>query len=643
MRAGRPVIITMLLLSAVAGAATSLDPDPAAVYDVPRLERVTIDGRADDWGAGASRLVHLMPLPRAGLETIVRLAWDDRGLLLLARVHDDNWVEHTDLNQLWRHDGLEIFMAPKREAADVCQWVIAPGMAADVDGLRWSFGDYRRTASLKALPAADIQVARVKTDDGRGYLLEARFPWAPLALDAKPGLEFALQIWVNDSDTTSPLSMKWPWHATFYPGTASHENTRKMHTLRLTAPTDDAGERRDQLVNASINGTHAYQVLMAHKQKKGDTDAFSLQGHTPERLRALVTCHRQLLACEPEQVRKWIDGQPSEFDPEKCLNPLLTAPFAFAENLPVTLAIECFKSRRPETVAPSALRALANELQLILEVERDGGEVQQLLKLYREIGLLISPCDLGVADNNDAFEAIALRLGGMACDAPFATREGAWKITLRKLHNWKLFYHGTAAGPFAEDLLEREDVKALLPKVRAMPTFRLFVLGHSLTIPEHWASPAKMQHIVDAVFKKEAPGKVTVQHAGHGSMGVGSSRQFMNRVLAFKPDVVLIVAFLWGEGDWQALKQLTAKLKEAGVQHVAMFDDPMPQPAEPNADVVKRYRDMGIDVIPAADMLRNHPEKHDFISLDGGHPRPSYQKAMAVELLKYLVNVAATE
>ena len=69
-------------------AATTAKP---VVYDIPRLDNITIDGKGDDWGTRGFRVdafkdvsESLLDNPRTALSDVtMRMGWDARGLLLL--------------------------------------------------------------------------------------------------------------------------------------------------------------------------------------------------------------------------------------------------------------------------------------------------------------------------------------------------------------------------------------------------------------------------------------------------------------------------------------------------------------------------------------------------------------------------------
>ena len=232
----RPAIGIMAALLLDAAGALAGPP----VYDIPRMDKVVIDGRTDDWtsagsarGTGGGFRIDLLappegePRPAGDLDARVRLAWNARGLLILATVRDDKWIEHADEGWLWRYDGIEVFLAARPGDKDLSQWAISPGMTAGQPKLRRRLHDHRKTEALKKLPAA-IEAARRRTDGG--YVLEALLPWGALAIDPKPGRQVAFQIWVNDADKPEGQTH----HAAWFPGTNTGHDSTKMHRLRLT-------------------------------------------------------------------------------------------------------------------------------------------------------------------------------------------------------------------------------------------------------------------------------------------------------------------------------------------------------------------------------------------------------------------------
>ena len=70
----------------------------APVYDIPRMDKVVLDGDAADWGDGGFRSTRLRPRaapsrPPRLFHARVRLGWNDEGLLLVVFWHDASWEE----------------------------------------------------------------------------------------------------------------------------------------------------------------------------------------------------------------------------------------------------------------------------------------------------------------------------------------------------------------------------------------------------------------------------------------------------------------------------------------------------------------------------------------------------------------------
>jgi len=229
MRAYTVVLMLTPLLGMAAGAQQT--SDPATVYDIPRINKIVIDGREDDWGQNGFRVDLLVPVywplkPLDDHDARIRLGWNDEGLLVLVFVQDDKWVEHPAEGWLWLYDGVEVFLAPKPGAEDMCQWTISPGMTATNKSLRRHLHDHRKTNALKNLPAA-IAAARVKTKQGCIY--EALLPWKALAIRAEVGCEVGFQIMVNDADEPEAQT----YHAAWFPSTDTSHDSTNMHRLRL--------------------------------------------------------------------------------------------------------------------------------------------------------------------------------------------------------------------------------------------------------------------------------------------------------------------------------------------------------------------------------------------------------------------------
>lgn len=231
-------LITLVVLTAVG---TQAAEPAAAVYDIPLLAKIVIDGKAGDWAEGGMRVDLLTPVqgevrPATDHAASFRLAWNKEGLLLLVVVEDDTWLEHDDEGMLWRYDCIETFLAEEPGAKSMCQWVIAPGMGSKppFTALRSHLHDYRKDEALKKRPAR-IRVARTvatgKTPRGTtACVIEALLPWSALDIKPETGREIAFQFYANDADQPHSGTYHVPW----YPGTQTAHNSAEMHRLRLS-------------------------------------------------------------------------------------------------------------------------------------------------------------------------------------------------------------------------------------------------------------------------------------------------------------------------------------------------------------------------------------------------------------------------
>ena len=224
----------LLLASALGGVWARAGEAPAApVFDVPRLENITVDGKAEDWGEQGFRVDVLADptgkaLPAANYDAAFRLGWDDNGLLVLISVQDDVFLEpFKKPEELWKGDSVEVFMATKRGGEDSFQVVIAPGCDPNSAEVRHNISDYRKTTEL-AKTKLEITVARTKTE--RGFVMEVLLPWKNLGVEAKEGREVGFQFYANDSDKEGErFQLLW------YAVAEANVDSNRMYSVRLAA------------------------------------------------------------------------------------------------------------------------------------------------------------------------------------------------------------------------------------------------------------------------------------------------------------------------------------------------------------------------------------------------------------------------
>lgn len=430
------------------------------------------------------------------------------------------------------------------------------------------------------------------------------------------------------------------WHGPAAGDPAAVEDVVPSDQLRsggVPGPRPSA-ERLERIVEANVKAAHAYQVLLARKEGKGDARCYPREAPSDEALKALVAHQDALVATDPAAIVAWTEGLRSSFDPAKDLEPLLAAELPLAEGLPVNVLARDLAAQAPGRAA-AELRAVASLYQTVLEVERDGDRLQDLYRLYVPLGLPVSVEQLGLAGEDADFLATGRRLEGRSCASPFGLGAAEWQIAGRKLWNWgQKNRHTRDAGVLARELLAEDDVSALVPRLRALPPRRIAVIGHSFTMDLHWASPSAFVPIATAVLRQESPRVVVRQFEGGGLTGSRARQRFYEDALAWKPDVVLFVVMNRTEADLDAFREMGKGFKAAGAT-VYTFDDIREPAAGRPGDVAKdaaAAREAGIEIVEVAALLEAAPERARFVCLDGIHMTEPYHRLMAKEWLKLL-------
>jgi photosystem II stability/assembly factor-like uncharacterized protein len=412
------------------------------------------------------------------------------------------------------------------------------------------------------------------------------------------------------------------------------------------APEDrvPARSRLEQLVEANIAGTHAFQVQLARKSGKADPVCYGSTLSAAD-LDALEAHQKALLAVDPAIVKAWASGEPSAFDPSRDLDPLLGAGLTLAPALPVNVFAEYLAAEAPGR-ARAHVRAIASLYQTNLEVERDGDRLQELFRFYIGLGLPVYVGQLRLPGRDADFLAVGKALEGRSCDSPVGTSAPEWQIAGRKIWNWgEKNLHLRDERVLADELLMEPDVAALVPRIRALPKQRVAVIGHSFTMGLHWASPSAFVPIVTALLARENPGVEIRQFQGGGLTSTRAYDRFFADAIAWKPDVVLLVVMNRTDADLEKLALLGRGLTAAGAKVYAFDDVHDPDTADP-ARLRKEHeveRANGIAIVEVAGILSSAPDRDRFLSLDGIHMTEPYHRLMAREWLKLLAGARGVE
>ena len=394
--------------------------------------------------------------------------------------------------------------------------------------------------------------------------------------------------------------------------------------------------RLAQLVEANIIAVHAYQILLAKSSGKGQS-CFSPGGLSDADLKALSEHQARLLKADVDQLRRWVHGRQSTFNPGDDLQPILTSGLKIPDNAPVNVFTRYL--RQNTKAGNLKLRTIASLYQTVLEVERDGDRLQEEFAFYIALGLPVYVGQLNLPGTDADLLAVGRKLEGQSCEAPVGTNAAEWQIAGRKIWNWgEKNLHIRDERVVAAELLNEPEVKRLESKLHVLKPQRIAVVGHSFTMGLHWSSPSSFVPIVIDVFRRENPKVEFKQYAAGGLTASRAQKRFYKDVLAWKPDKVLFVVMTRTDEDYEALKQMGQGLREAGIK-TYMFDE-VHDPAAVTPGTVERARataeSAGIEVIEVGSTLANAPDRSKFICLDGIHMTEPYHRLMAKEWLKFL-------
>jgi len=411
----------------------------------------------------------------------------------------------------------------------------------------------------------------------------------------------------------------------------------------LSAIHSVAAQTREQrfakLVEANVIAVHAFQVLLAKSSGKGG-ECFSANAVSDAELNALSEHQAKLLKTDLKQLRPWISGRASTFDPEQDLQPILATKLKIPDNAPVNVFTR-YLLQNTKT-SDVNIRAVASLYQTVLEVERDGDRLQEEFAFYIGLGLPVYVGQFKLPGSDADLLAVGRKLEGQSCEAPVGTSAAEWQIAGRKIWNWgEKNLHIRDERVLAGELLKEPEVKKLEPQLRAMSAQRIAVVGHSFTMGLHWSSPSSFVPVVIDVFRRTNPKVEFKQYAAGGLTASRAQKRFYNDVLAWKPDKVLLVVMTRTDEDYEALKTMAYGLRVAGIK--AYIFDEVHDPAAVTPGTVERARkvadEAGIEVIEVGSILANAPDRSKFICLDGIHMTEPYHRLMAKQWLKYLADI----
>lgn len=245
-----------------------------AVYRIPQLGGVMVDGSSEDWsdrGFCISVLADVEGRVRepTDFDPTLRLGWDEEGLLILAEVRDDGAAESDIDRRLFLGDSLEFFIGTARDEHDYLMLLVAPGTDPNHPASRHVFFDERDGGPVAAgalpVPEAELEVRPVEG----GYILEARVLWSNLDLVPQAGMTLAFQAYAMDLDPNGEL-----FRVAWYPAFDTHQNqTTSMMTLELA-------ESAATPVEAVVRGRYRDILVVADAAHEGANLRVEQRGET---------------------------------------------------------------------------------------------------------------------------------------------------------------------------------------------------------------------------------------------------------------------------------------------------------------------------------------------------------------------------
>lgn len=187
--------IGLLLLASCCAAPAGRPGEPSPLFDIPRLDKIGIDGDSADWGAEGYYVddIRRYGAPAASTAISARLGWNRRGIVCLVQVTDGSGSGAF---------AVEVSISARRGDPNILQWQMRPNTNSP-SGLTPIFRDLRRAPELKRLPA-EIECAGQKGKPGEKgattFTYEALIPWAGLGIIPAVNRETALQLTVLDGN-----------------------------------------------------------------------------------------------------------------------------------------------------------------------------------------------------------------------------------------------------------------------------------------------------------------------------------------------------------------------------------------------------------------------------------------------------------
>jgi hypothetical protein len=316
------------------------------------------------------------------------------------------------------------------------------------------------------------------------------------------------------------------------------------------------------LATALISGVHWGQVLRQEKPNsalKGDPVLFG-RGKLPAgRPEKLFDNFKKLVTTPPPKIVAWVEGQENP-EISALVKDLIADPIPDSEKLPVNVMIAYMRKRLtgPEDFF---VRAVANMVQLCLEVDHDGTYLQNLFSIYIALGVkqVYLPTD-------DAEQiAAGKELAPQCCKCPYEVDAAAFHAIIKKIVQWTTKNSGQRDRyVLAREMLEDPEVKPLIPKLKALSARRVAFLGHSMMMSLHWSTYGSWTDVASETVKLVNP---KFEHRPFQSGGLHASwavKAHLSALLDYKPTETWIEVAMYTPEDTRCLDQIAGEVRKLG-------------------------------------------------------------------------------
>jgi hypothetical protein len=344
------------------------------------------------------------------------------------------------------------------------------------------------------------------------------------------------------------------------------------------------------LATALIHGVHWGHVLRQEKsQLKGDPVLFG-RGNVPAgRPEKLFADFQKLVAIAPRKIADWVEGQEN---PEiaALVKELIADPIPDSEKLPVNVMIAYMK-RRLTGPEDFFVRAVANLVQLCLEVDHDGTLLQDLFRIYIALGVK----QVYLPTTDDEQIAAGKELAPLCAKCPYETDPAAFHAIIKKIVQWTTKNSGQRDRfVLAREMLNEPEIKALIPKLKALSPRRVAFLGHSMMMSLHWSTYGSWTDVASETVKLVNP---KFEHRPFQSGGLTASRAVqlhLANVLEYKPTETWIEVAMTRPEDAPALDKIAAEIRKTGsalyiVDDVRPWSELDPQAAQTFKEVCQKH------------------------------------------------------